>query len=183
MSHPRRRLAATAVLAGLLAAGAPALTGCAHGSSAPDTKAQDSKAQDSKAQDAKTRDASAQAGPRLSVGGGYVPQPPMADMAAGYFTVTNSGGADDRLTSVSSDLAAEVTMHSTQGGEMREVTSFTVPAGGRLVLGTGGNHLMLMGLKRRPAIGDRVSFELHFAKSAPITVRVPVEPPSYRPQG
>nr|WP_202447385.1 copper chaperone PCu(A)C [Streptomyces sp. SID5468] len=123
------------------------------------------------------------AAPQLKVSGGYVPQPPMADMATGYFTVTNTGAGDDRLTSVSSDLAPEVTMHSTQGGAMRAVSSFPVPAKGRLVLSTGGNHLMLMKLKRRPAVGDKVSFQLHFAKSAPITVEVPVEPASYHPKG
>jgi periplasmic copper chaperone A len=128
--------------------------------------------------------AHAASAPRLAVSGGYVPQPPLADMAAGYFTVRNTGGTADRLTSVTSDTASDVTLMTTgSDGVMRGVNDLAVPAGGRLVLGLGGNHLMLMGLKHRPTIGQRVSFELHFAHSAPITVRVPVEPATYRPKG
>ncbi|GGV41270.1 hypothetical protein GCM10010182_77330 [Actinomadura cremea] len=55
-----------------------------------------------------------------------------------------------------------------------------VPAGGRLVLETGGNHLLLMGLKRGPVAGDTVTFDLRFADSSPITVRAPVEPAGNR---
>ena len=120
----------------------------------------------------------------LKVTGGYVREPLMKDMAGGYVTIVNTGRADDRLTSVTSDLAAEVSMHrTTAAGQMEPVTSFTIPAGGRLVLAKGGNHLMLMNLRRMPAVGDTVTFQLHFAKSAPLTVRVPVQPTSYVPKG
>ncbi len=121
--------------------------------------------------------------PQLKVSGGYVPQPAMDDMAAGYFTVANTGGADDQLTGVTSDVASDVTMHRTQSDMMQEVKSFTVPAHGSLVLSTGGNHLMLMGLRKKPTVGGKVSFTLRFARSAPITVAVPVEPATYRPKG
>jgi copper(I)-binding protein len=131
------------------------------------------------------RDASAHAGatgPRLSVSGAYIPQPVTAEMAAGYFTVTNTGDADAELTSVSSDLAADITMHTTTGNRMRKVSSLTVPAGGRLTLSSGGNHLMLSGLTHKPVAGDKVSLELHFATAGPIGVTAPVEPPGYRPK-
>jgi periplasmic copper chaperone A len=62
---------------------------------------------------------------------------------------------------------------------MRQAPSFPVPAGGSLVFRTGANHLMLMGLKRKPMVGDIVTFVLHFATSAPITVRVPVRSATY----
>ncbi|MDX3076433.1 copper chaperone PCu(A)C [Streptomyces sp. NPDC088354] len=120
-------------------------------------------------------------GPELRVSGAYIPQPALADMAAGYFTVTNTGDRDARLTSVTSDLAGEVTLHSTAGNAMRRVTSFTVPAGGRLVLGLGGNHLMLMKLTHKPVAGEEVSVELRFDDADPIDVRVPVKPAGYRP--
>lgn len=120
-------------------------------------------------------------GPELKVSGAYIPQPALADMAAGYFTVTNSGDQDARLTSVTSDLAGEVTMHSTAGNAMRRVDAFTVPAGGRLTLGLGGNHLMLMKLTHKPVAGEVVSVELHFDDTDAIAVRVPVKPAGYRP--
>ncbi|WP_326796975.1 copper chaperone PCu(A)C [Streptomyces sp. NBC_01808] len=120
-------------------------------------------------------------GPRLRAGAGFVPQPVMKDLAAGYLTVRNDGAADDRLTAVSTDLADDVTMHTTEGERMRAVDGFDVPAGGELTLARGGAHLMLEKLDRRPEVGEKVSFVLHFAESEPIEVEVPVQPTTYRP--
>lgn len=120
--------------------------------------------------------------PELAVTGAYVRQPPLDDMAAGYFVITNSGQAADRLLGVSSDFATDITMHrTTTTGAMEPVPSFSIPARGRLVLSVGGNHLMLMGMRSKPVVGDTVVFRLRFADSAPITVRAPVEPTSYQP--
>jgi copper(I)-binding protein len=125
--------------------------------------------------------ASPDSGPELKVSGAYIPQPALADMAAGYFTVTNTGGEDARLTSVTSELSGDITLHSTQDNRMRQVTSFTVPAGGRLTLALGGNHLMLMDLEHKPVAGEQVSLRLHFDDADTIDVRVPVKPAGYRP--
>ncbi|MFF7675600.1 copper chaperone PCu(A)C [Actinacidiphila glaucinigra] len=121
------------------------------------------------------------AGPELKVSGAYIPQPALADMAAGYFTVANTGGRDARLTSVTSDLSGDITLHSTEGNRMRRVTSFTVPAGGRLTLALGGSHLMLTDLEHKPVAGERVSLRLRFDDADTIDVRVPVKPAGYRP--
>ena len=122
--------------------------------------------------------------PVLRVTGAYVPQPPMGDMAAGYFTITNSGGTADELTGVSSDVAGTVSMHrTTAADQMVPVKAFTIPAHGTLVLSTGGNHLMLMKLRRKPMAGQTVTFRLRFATSRPMTVRAPVKPATYRPKG
>ncbi len=122
--------------------------------------------------------------PRLRVVRGYVPQPPLSDMAAGYFTVLNTGSAADRLTSVSSAAASDISLMATSSdGSMHGVAGLPIPAGGQLRLRVGGDHLMLMGLKAKPVAGGHVTFELHFARSAPVTVRVPVEPAAYRPRG
>ncbi|HEY5833324.1 copper chaperone PCu(A)C [Streptomyces sp.] len=130
-------------------------------------------------------DASARGNTRadLAVTGGYIPRPILADLAAAYVTVTNSGGTPAELTSVTTPLAAHVTLHTTTGTTMRQVASLTVPAGGRLTLGTGGDHLMLENLTRRPAVGDTVPLTLHFAHATPaaVTVTVPVRPTTYRP--
>jgi copper(I)-binding protein len=121
---------------------------------------------------------------RLTVSGGYIPRPLLTDMAAAYVTVVNSGGSPAELTSVTTPLAAHVTLHTTQGTTMRQVTSLTIPAGGRLILGTGGDHLMLENLTRRPAVGDTVALTLHFAHATPaaVTVDVPVRPTTYQPK-
>ncbi|MGC4999516.1 copper chaperone PCu(A)C [Streptomyces sp. DT195] len=118
--------------------------------------------------------------PELSVSAAYMPQPVAADMAAGFLTVTNKGGEQDELTSVSSAIG-KVTMHSTSGGTMVERTSFEVPAHGRLVFTSGGNHLMFEQLKQRPRQGRTVTLKLGFAKSGPLTVEMPVRSATYNP--
>ncbi|GLV76819.1 MULTISPECIES: copper chaperone PCu(A)C [Streptomyces] len=120
--------------------------------------------------------------PKLSVSGAYLPRPPMTDMAAGFLTVRNTGGGADELTSVTTPLAAEVTLHSTEGTRMKQVGSLDVPANGRLDLSSGGDHLMLTDLTHRPKVGEKVTFTLHFATSDPIEIKVPVEPTTYRPK-
>ncbi|MGW8377836.1 copper chaperone PCu(A)C [Streptomyces sp. ODS28] len=120
-------------------------------------------------------------GPELKVSDGYVPQPAMDSMAGGFLTVKNTGDEADKLTSVSSPLAKQVQMHRTKGGRMEPVKSLTVPANGELKLDRGGNHLMLHDLKRKPVKGDKVSLTLHFEKSDPVKVTVPVEAANFAP--
>ncbi|WP_234311869.1 copper chaperone PCu(A)C [Streptomyces griseus] len=118
----------------------------------------------------------------LSVSAAYMPQPVSDSMAAGFLTIANDGGTKDELTSVTSDAAGSVTVHETVGSSMREVTSLAVPAHGRLVFKSGGNHLMFDKLKHRPMQGEKVTVELHFADSGPITVEMPVKSPTYNPE-
>lgn len=124
---------------------------------------------------------SSAARPELKVTGAYMPEPVTADMAAGFFTVTNSGGADT-LTSVTSALSGDVTLHATQGGAMEEEKSFSVPAHGELDFASGGNHLMFEMLTHKPKPGEKVSVQLHFARSGTVTVAMPVEPATYHPK-
>ncbi|GAA4795560.1 copper chaperone PCu(A)C [Streptomyces ziwulingensis] len=118
----------------------------------------------------------------LSVGTAYMPQPVSDSMAAGFLTVTNDGAAADELTGVTSDVG-EVTVHKTVDGTMREVDTLPVPAHGKLVLQSGGDHLMFDKMKRKPKEGQEVAVELHFADSGPVTVEMPVEAATYRPSG
>jgi copper(I)-binding protein len=151
----RRR--ATLLTTAAALAGALSLAGCGSGSDAGSPKAE------------------------LSVNAPYMPQPVSADMAAGFLTITNKGGAKDELTSVTSDVAGQVTMHSTMGGAMRETSSFAIPAHGQLVFKSGGNHLMFENLKRKPEQGQKVTLKLTFARSGPLTVEMPVKSATYNP--
>ncbi|MFF7703537.1 copper chaperone PCu(A)C [Streptomyces lydicus] len=119
--------------------------------------------------------------PKLSVDGAYMPQPVTDGMAGAFFTIKNGGGAD-KLTSVTSDLASDVSIHKTVGSKMEQVNSLAIPANGTLDLVHGGSHVMFMGLKKKPAEGDTVSIELHFAKAGPIKVKVPVKAATYAPK-
>ncbi|MFE5093681.1 copper chaperone PCu(A)C [Streptomyces sp. NPDC056638] len=119
--------------------------------------------------------------PDLKVTGAFMPQP-VSDMAAGFLVVKNSGGTSDRLTSVTSPLSDDVTIHETQNQTMRMVTSFEVPAGGELDLERGGSHIMFMKLKQQPKQGEKVSVELHFEKADPIKVDLPVKETTHNPK-
>ncbi|MBE4734706.1 MULTISPECIES: copper chaperone PCu(A)C [Streptomyces] len=118
---------------------------------------------------------------KLSVKAAYMPQPVTDAMAAGYLVIENGGGTADELTSVTSDLAQDVTVHKTTGQSMREVAGLKVPADGELVLESGGNHLMFENLKRKPKEGETVSLRLNFTKSEAITVEMPVKSATYQP--
>ncbi len=133
----------------------------------------------SAADDGATGDDAARDG--LEVTGAYIPEPLMTDMAGGYLVVENHGEQDDRLTKVTSGIAASVDMHRTRDGQMQQVDSLPVPAGGELELSRGGNHLMFHELKRKPAEGDTVPVKLHFAHHDPVTVSFPVEPTNHNP--
>ncbi|URN12700.1 copper chaperone PCu(A)C [Streptomyces radiopugnans] len=122
-------------------------------------------------------------GPELTVEGAYVPEPVTAERAGGFLVVRNDGDTADRLVSAASDISGDVQIHETSGGRMRRVDSLTVPANGTLELSRGGNHLMFMDLERKPAEGEKVSVELRFEKSDPITVEVPVEAVNHVPDG
>ncbi|WP_426364911.1 copper chaperone PCu(A)C [Streptomyces sp. E-08] len=119
--------------------------------------------------------------PKLEVSGAFMPQPVM-DMAGGFLTIKNDSDTADKLTSVTSPLSDDITMHETKNQKMQQVKSFDIPANGELSLARGGNHIMFMELKNKPKQGEKVSIELHFEKSDPIKVDVPVEAPGHNPQ-
>ncbi|MFD4371460.1 copper chaperone PCu(A)C [Streptomyces sp. NPDC058486] len=143
----------TALSAAVALAAALALTGCSSGSGKPE----------------------------LKVSGAYMPQPVM-DMAGGFLTIQNTGDTADKLTSVTSPLSDDVTMHETKNQKMQMVKAFDIPADGELKLERGGNHIMFMALKNKPKQGDKVSVELHFEKADPIKVELPVEAATHNPQ-
>ncbi|MET9493922.1 copper chaperone PCu(A)C [Streptomyces sp. NPDC006552] len=120
------------------------------------------------------------AAPEVKVQGAFIPEPASGSMAAGFFLVHNSGGADT-LSSVDSPISGQVTLHSTEDGVMKERSSFAVPAKGELDFERGGNHLMFENLKHRPKQGDKVAVTLHFSKSGAVTVSFPVKAATYHP--
>jgi copper(I)-binding protein len=117
--------------------------------------------------------------PELSASAAFVPEPVNEAMAGGFLVLTNTGGQDDILTEVTSEIAETVELHESVDNAMRQVESFPVPAGGTLELTRGGSHLMLRGLSRKPEPGEEISLELHFEKSEPLTLHVPVEAATY----
>jgi periplasmic copper chaperone A len=120
--------------------------------------------------------------PKLSVSGAYMPQPVMKDMAGGFLTVKNTGGAADKLTSVKSGSFGDAQLHKTSGQQMQHVKSLKVPANGSLRLSRGGNHIMFLNPERKPVKGEKVPVTLHFSKSGDVKVSMPVEATNFVPK-
>lgn len=87
--------------------------------------------------------------------------------AAAFMVVENHRDVDCQLTGVSSDAAdmVELHTHSEQDGVMKMHKidgGIAIPAGGEHTLARGGDHVMLMGLKKPLTDGDIVALTLDF---------------------
>jgi len=109
------------------------------------------------------------ADPGVSVGGAWLRAvPPSSTATAAYMTIQNSGTSSVRLvgaeTAVADSVEPMITTRKEIDGQtvvgMETVPHLKIPAGGRLTLAPGGDHLMVMGLKRRLHEGDQVTFVL-----------------------
>ncbi|MGW8555740.1 copper chaperone PCu(A)C [Streptomyces tubercidicus] len=98
-----------------------------------------------------------------------------SEATAAFFTIRNSGGADEVLTGVTGP-AGHRTMLSrnvdigNNGRSMAMVGAATVPAGGALTM-TATTLDVMVSPPPRLAPGDRLTFTLHFRHSPPQTVR------------
>ena len=115
--------------------------------------------------------------PRLSVRDAWTRETvPGQTAAAVYLTIDNEGGRD-RLVQVWTPAAASASLHSSSndGGvaRMRPLPDgLEIPAGGRVVLKPGGDHIMLTGLGLVLRRGDGIALRLGFERSDARTVRV-----------
>jgi periplasmic copper chaperone A len=107
--------------------------------------------------------------PNIKVDGAWMRAvPPSVSDTAIYFTITNLGKERVALTGGKTPIADSVEpMITTKSGEgakqelgMEPVDSLEVPPGGKLVLEPGGNHLMVMGLKKHPAEGEKINLTI-----------------------
>jgi copper(I)-binding protein len=104
-----------------------------------------------------------------------LPTPPGAPAAAGYLTVTNTGGRPDRLLGGSSPSAVRVEVHQTMttGGimRMRPVSGGLVIAPGKMVaIEPAGYHLMLVRPRRPFGLGQSIPATLHFERAGSVDI-------------
>ncbi len=100
---------------------------------------------------------------------------------AAYLQIANKG-ADDVLLSASSPVAAKVEIHTMamEGDvmKMRALPQVELKAGQKLDMKPGsGVHLMLMGLKKPLAVGDKFALTLVFRKAGKLEATVEVADP------
>jgi len=105
---------------------------------------------------------------------------PMAQSGAAFMEIINTGDADDRLISVTSDVSVRVELHThiMDGDIMRMVEveeGFPIPAGESIMLERGGKHVMFLGLNRELNTGDEIEVTLSFETAGDVVVAIPVD--------
>ncbi|MFE1894301.1 copper chaperone PCu(A)C [Streptomyces yangpuensis] len=120
--------------------------------------------------------------PAMTVSGAFMPQPVNDKMAGGFMVIKNDSGTADKLTGATSTLSDDLQIHETKDQKMQQVQSMDVPANGELKLERGGNHIMFMGLKNTPKVGDKVTVELRFEKADSVKVELDVKDRTYNAQ-
>ena len=107
-----------------------------------------------------------------------VPAPSKMETAL-YMVIENHGPQKRALVSASSDAAAKVEMHQMRmEGRvmlMAPVAQIAIPAGGKATLSPNGLHMMLYGLKTRPAVGDNVNVTLKLDDGTTVAVTATVK--------
>ena len=103
------------------------------------------------------------------------PTPVGAVAGGGFLTISNTGKETDRLLSGATPAADRLEIHemSVTDGVMRMRAlpdGLPIAPGQTLTLAPGGYHIMLIGLKKPLAAGDRVPAKLRFEKAGEVEV-------------
>jgi hypothetical protein len=114
--------------------------------------------------------------------------PKGATVGGGYFTITNTGNAADRLVGGTSDVSNRFEIHemSMEKGvmKMREMTSgIEIKPGQTVRFEPSGYHIMFVGLKQPLKEGDHIKATLKFAKAGHASVDFVVESMGARSSG
>ncbi|HEX3363671.1 copper chaperone PCu(A)C [Phenylobacterium sp.] len=109
-------------------------------------------------------------------------RPAQAGASAGYLTLRNAGARPDRLMGAASPWVERVELQTitTTGAVVRMrpvVGGLEIGPAGTLKLAPGGYHLMLLGLKRQLAPGDRLPMTLQFETARPVKIYLAVGAP------
>lgn len=111
----------------------------------------------------------------IVVSGAYVREPASPDVAAAYFTVHNTTGADDTLTGVVTGAGQDAVVHSDVNGSMTLTASgLRIPPHSSVTLSPGKGHVMIEHLVGALKPGQSVNLELDFAHAGPVVVQAPV---------
>jgi len=107
--------------------------------------------------------------------------PGKAQTGAAYASIVNRGSTPGRLVAVSSPVAEKADLHEDKVEDgimkMRSLGALTIAPGQSAELKPGGDHIMLMGLKRPLRQGESFPMVLTFEKAGAVNVTVSVEKP------
>jgi periplasmic copper chaperone A len=107
----------------------------------------------------------AQTSPLRLTGGWVQAVPPSAGASVAFLRIANSAGETFELvgarTSLAETVEPMVTTRDAKGmSGMESVPALKIPGHGELVLQPGGDHLMLINLRRHPNPGEKVTLTL-----------------------
>jgi copper(I)-binding protein len=104
--------------------------------------------------------------------------PPGANDTAAFMTLVNMGSVPLRVTGGRTEAARRLAPMITTKEEgrmgMKDVKYLEVPAGGRLILAPGGDHLMLYGLRKPLTAGEKIPLVLALEPGGTLTVEAVV---------
>lgn len=104
---------------------------------------------------------------------------PNVPNSAAFFVIKNNSDKDIAITSANSDIAEKNELHThikeNKMMKMMKIEKLVVPAKSSLELKSGGDHIMLMGLKKELKAGDEISLELSFSDGDKKKIKVPVK--------
>ena len=104
---------------------------------------------------------------------------PNVPNSAAFFVIKNNSDKDIAITSANSDIAEKNELHThikeNEMMKMMKIEKLVVPAKSSLELKSGGDHVMLMGLKKELKAGDEINLELSFSDGDKKNIKVPVK--------
>ena len=104
---------------------------------------------------------------------------PNVPNSAAFFVIKNNSDKDIAITSANSDIAEKNELHThikeNEMMKMMKIEKLVVPAKSSLELKSGGDHVMLMGLKKELKAGDEINLELSFSDGDKKKIKVPVK--------
>lgn len=104
---------------------------------------------------------------------------PNVPNSAAFFVIKNNSDKDIAITSANSDIAEKNELHThikeNKMMKMMKIEKLVVPAKSSLELKSGGDHVMLMWLKKELKAGDEINLELSFSDGDKKKIKVPVK--------
>lgn len=107
---------------------------------------------------------------------------PNVPNSAAFFVIKNNSDKDIAITGANSDIAEKNELHThikenkmMKMMKMMKIEKLVVPAKSSLELKSGGDHVMLMGLKKELKAGDEINLELSFSDGDKKKIKVPVK--------
>ena len=113
----------------------------------------------------------------------------MSQSGAAFMVIENAADRPDQLIGARSDIADKLELHTHKAeanGVMRMMEvpeGFPIPAHGEHALARGGDHIMMLGLRKELKQGDTFTMTLTFKNAGDVTVEVPVDLKRMGPMG